>query len=342
MAHDASSDAPAYGADAAGLVCGYRFAAGAGAAPIGSREAEDWLRQGDEGGGFVWLHFNLAHAASTRWLQRHAGLPEEFHAMLREGLHSTRIERAGEDWLTAVVNDVHFDFSFEPGDIATLWIAVGPRLVVTARQHQLRSVDGLRTLARAGAVLRSPVELLERLMRAQADVLVGIVRGVTQKVDDIEDALLAGRLQHRRARLGVLRRLLVRLQRLLAPEPAALFRLLQHPPGWVQPADAQELHGATEEFSVVLRDMASLQERIKLLQEEIAAAINEDINRSLFVLTVVTVLALPINILAGLFGMNVGGIPLAENPHGFWILVAVVASFTAVAAWLSFRGRRDQ
>ena len=83
--------------------------------------------------------------------------------------------------------------------------------------------------------------------------------------------------------------------------------------------------------------MSSLQERIKLLQEEIAASVNDDDGRSLFVLTVVTVLALPINILAGLFGMNVGGIPLADNPHGFWILMALVASFTAVAAWVAFR-----
>ncbi len=104
--------------------------------------------------------------------------------------------------------------------------------------------------------------------------------------------------------------------------------------------DAQELRGSTEEFSVVLRDMGALQERIKLLQEEIAANVNEDNNRSLFVLTVVTVLALPINILAGLFGMNVGGIPLAEDRHGFWVVVAIVLSFTAIAAWAAFRKKR--
>ena len=135
--------------------------------------------------------------------------------------------------------------------------------------------------------------------------------------------------------------MLVRLQRLLAPEPAALFRLLQQPARLDGRAPTpQELRGSTEEFSVVLRDMAALQERIKLLQEEIAANVNEDNNRSLFVLTVVTVLALPINILAGLFGMNVGGIPLAEHKHGFWIVVAIVLSFTAIAAWLAFRKKR--
>jgi zinc transporter len=240
-----------------------------------------------------------------------------------------------------VINDVHFDFGFEPSDIATLWVSVGARLVVTARTRPLRSVDALRTAVRRGEAPGSSIGLLEQLMRTQADGLVGIVRGVTTRVDDVEDALLSGRLDRKRARLGVLRRLLVRLQRLLAPEPAALFRLLQHPPAWVPEDALQELRGASEEFSVVLRDMQGLQERIKLLQEEIAASVNEDNNRSLFVLTVVTVLALPINILAGLFGMNVGGIPLADHAHGFWIVVAIVLGFTAVAGWVAFRRHRD-
>lgn len=329
-----------YGADAHGLICGYRFVPQGQAEAMDSEQAASWLatRAGDES--FAWLHFNLAHAGAERWLRRHAGLSDAFFEALQGGMHSTRLER-DEAALVAVINDVRFDFGFESSDIATLWIAVDRRLVVTARQAPLRSVDQLRLAIRRQEPMRSSVELLERLLRAQADVLVDVVRGVTRRIDEVEDALLAGRLQHKRTRLGVLRRLLVRLQRLLAPEPAALFRLLQHPPAWMAERDVDELRQATEEFSVALRDMAALQERIKLLQEEIAAAVGERTSRSLFVLTVVTVLALPINILAGLFGMNVGGIPLAENPLGFWILVGVVIAFTAIAGWLAFRSRGE-
>ena len=134
--------------------------------------------------------------------------------------------------------------------------------------------------------------------------------------------------------------MLVRLQRLLAPEPAALFRLLQRPPVWVDGEDRQDLRQATEEFTVVLSDLAALQERIKLLQEEIAARVNEDNARSLYLLTIVTVMALPINLIAGLLGMNVGGVPLAENGHGFWIVCGLIATFTTVAAWLLLRLQR--
>ncbi|WP_295854238.1 transporter [uncultured Xylophilus sp.] len=337
------ADSPVYGADSAGLICGFLFTPGAPVQEIDSAAAAAWLAHRAHAGthdrAFVWLHVNLAHAAAERWLQRHAGLPDAFYETLRDGLHSTRIERADQS-LVAVVNDAHFDFAFEPSDISTLWASIDRHLVVTARHRPLRAVDQLRIACRRGEVLESSIALLERLLRAQADVLVEIVRGVTRRIDAVEDELLAGRPVHQRARLGVLRRVLVRLQRLLAPEPAALFRLLQHPPDWMDEDGVQALRASSEEFSVVLQDMSSLQERIKLLQEEIAANVNEDNARSLFVLTIVTVLALPINILAGLFGMNVGGIPLAEHPHGFWIVVGIVASFTAVAAWAAFRKKK--
>jgi zinc transporter len=86
--------------------------------------------------------------------------------------------------------------------------------------------------------------------------------------------------------------------------------------------------------------MSELKERIKLLQEEIAAHVSEQTNQSVFVLTMVTVMALPINIVAGLLGMNVGGIPLAQHPEGFWIVVAIIIVFTLFAAWYVFRPKR--
>ena len=334
-----------YGADASGLICGYLFERETGSQPLECVDAALWLDTRGALTGeiaesrestFLWLHFNLAHTGALPWLKAHAGLSEDFFEMLADGSHSTRVERS-EEALIAVINDVHFDFSFEPSDISTLWISVEQHLVITARRQPLRSVDKLRVAVNGGQRLRSSVELLEQLLHAQADVLVDIVRDVTERVDSVEDQMLSNRTDGKRSRLGALRRLLVRLQRLLAPEPAALFRLLQHPPEWVAEDDAQALRQSSEEFSVVLRDMTTLQERIKLLQEEIAALVNEDNNRSLFVLTIVTVLALPINIIAGLLGMNVGGIPLADSPHGFLIVALIVLSFTVVAGWFAFR-----
>jgi len=341
--------------DDAGLICAYRFVPatagsdpddGAVGVPIDAAEAAAWLAATDAldddapAPGLLWLHFNFADNQAQSWLEAHGGLPDAFYESLRGGLNSTRLERV-DDVLLAVVNDLQFDFSFEPSDTATLLICLDRRLIVTGRRKPLRSIDQLRRAVRGGEPARSSPDLLAQLLRHQGDMLVDLVRQITARVDDIEDRFLAGRLDHKRARLGALRRLLVRLQRLLLPEPAALFRLLQHPPSWMDGRDTQDLRDATEEFSVVLRDMVALQERVKLLQEEVAARINEETNRSLFVLTIVTVLALPINIIAGLLGMNVGGIPLAENVHGFWIVVGLILGLTVLAAVITLIRRRD-
>jgi len=129
----------------------------------------------------------------------------------------------------------------------------------------------------------------------------------------------------------------VRLQRLLAPEPSALMRTLASPPGWVQAQDRAQLHRASEEFALVLRDIAALQERIKAMQDEVGARVAEENNRTLFMLTMVTVLALPINLISGLFGMNVGGIPLSESREGFWLMLGFIVLLTAVIAWMALR-----
>jgi zinc transporter len=330
---------PTYGSDPHGLICGYFFAPGQGGRPMDLAEAVDWLhRPSAAGEGFAWLHFNLADASAEKWMAAQAGAPPEFFEALHAGSRSTRIEHV-EDHLVAVVNDVAYDFSFDPSEIETLWLNVSERIIVSARVRPLRSVDRLREAVKNGCRFGSAIALLNHLMNDQADVLVRLVREITLQVDGIEDSLLAGRLKHKRADLGRLRRVLVRLQRLLAPEPGSLFRLLRDPPRWADAPDLEELRQSTEEFSLVLRDLASLQERIKLLQEEMAAQVSEQTNRSVFTLTVVTVLALPINIIAGLLGMNVGGIPMADSPHGFLTVALIVLSFTVVAGWLAFRRR---
>jgi len=35
--------------------------------------------------------------------------------------------------------------------------------------------------------------------------------------------------------------------------------------------------------------------------------------------------------------MNVGGIPLAQDTNGFWIVVSLVVLVTSVGTWLVFR-----
>ena len=328
-----------YGAGEQGLICGFWLHPEQTPEQLSSPElALQRLRQGQPG--FAWLHLNLSHAGALPWLERHAVLGEAFAEAQLLTSRSSRIERMGER-LFAVLNDVTFDFAFDVGDVATLWLEVGPGLVLSARRAPLRSVDRLRMAVKRGERLASPLALLDHLLRDQADELQRIVRQATERVDEIEDALLAGHAPGGQGEVAQLRRLMLRLQRLLAPEPSALLRMLSNPPPWVGAEERQQLQQASEEFALVLRDIAALQERIRAVQDETAARVAQDNNRTLYVLTMVTVMALPINLVSGLFGMNVGGLPFTDSAHGFALVLGLIVALTGLAAWLLQRaGRR--
>ena len=118
-------------------------------------------------------------------------------------------------------------------------------------------MDKLRSSVKAGENFAA-LELLVHLLRDQGEVLTQIVRKTSQSVDQIEDQLLSSRLSTNRAELGAMRRVLVRLQRLLALEPGSLLRLLNRPPQWLQKEDVKELRKSTEKFALIINDLTAL------------------------------------------------------------------------------------
>lgn len=354
---------PTYGSDQHGLIWGYRFEHDQPAQPITAEEAIHYLDNLDNLDNlnelnhlnelrqerpeqFIWLHFSLSNSASEAWLYKHLDLPAAFYESLHSNVGTTRLEQ-DDDALVAVLQDILFDFEFDSdfkfdaAAVATTHLCVKRYLLISARFRPLRSIDQLRKAVRGGQIFHSTAELLACLLLMQSEVLVGILRQSTQRADYIEDTLLAQRRSISRSELGALRRILVRLQRLLAPEPAAFFRLLNRPPAWITPKDLQDLQQAAEEFSATVSDTTGLIERVKLLQEELIALSTEATSRTLFILTMVTVLALPVNMVAGLFGMNVGGIPLADQEHGFSLIAGGLLILTIILVYLTFLKHRD-
>ena len=232
---------PTSGPDQDGPIWGYHFVPNQPARSITSEAAVEFLTASgpappDE---FLWLHFSLSNVASEPWLRRYLTLPDTFYESLQSDVDATHLEQDG-DSLVARIHDVLFDFTFD-APVATTSLCVKPRVLVSAHVRPWRSIDKLREAVQAGQVFRSPIEILARLLRDQANVLVDIVRKTKKQVGPMEEQLLAKRVSVSRSELGSLRRMLVRLQRLLAPEPAAFFRLLSRPPDWISARRASEL-----------------------------------------------------------------------------------------------------
>jgi zinc transporter len=81
-------------------------------------------------------------------------------------------------------------------------------------------------------------------------------------------------------------------------------------------------------------EIVSLRDRAHLLQEEVTMKTAEQTNRNLHVLAIVTTVFMPASLIAGIFGMNVGGVPLEQDASGFLWSMAIIAGASVVVLWL--------
>lgn len=151
------------------------------------------------------------------------------------------------------------------------------------------------------------------------------------KLDRIEEQIFADDISEGRQVLGRIRHATVRLHRLLVIFRALLQRVE------LDFAEQISLDLAAARMRQRLEwldaEVVSLRDRSHL-QEEVTMKTAEQTNRNLHVLAIVTTVFMPASLIAGIFGMNVGGLPLVQDTSGFLWLMAIIAGASVVVLWL--------
>ena len=79
-----------------------------------------------------------------------------------------------------------------------------------------------------------------------------------------------------------------------------------------------------------------MRERAAIVHDQLLEKRAEQMNRYTLLLTVVASIFLPLGLITGLLGINVGGIPGSENPYGFAIACVLIGA-VAFFQWWIFR-----
>jgi zinc transporter len=239
--------------------------------------------------------------------------------LLNSDVH-IRLE-ATDRGFAGVLGDLHFEFDNDPERLGVIHLYVDADMVVTARLHPLKVVDQLRVELRRGTVVANPLRLLVRFIEDFTDILATVIAGQGDVIDKAEDDLLKNRFSRDGGELGGIRRLLARLRRHINAQRIALAQTAHRPLPWWSEDDTLELRRAIERLDHLALDLESIHERARLLQEEVMRRTSEATNRNIYIVSVLTAVFLPITLITGIFGMNVGGLPWVEADRGFlWVI----------------------
>ena len=301
-------------AESNGLVCGYRVDASGGMTVIGWADIEPALAAEDA---LVWLHFDQVDARARDWISGCQRIPAAAKAVLLGSDAHMRIEAAGSG-LCGVVGDLHHEFAQTSDQLDVLRLYLDNRCLISARRQPLAAIDKLRQSIGEGLKVERPIALVTQFLHHVTDTLGDLILELADNVDTMEDAVLDGAAVRATEELGRVRRVAARLRRHMVPQQHALLGLLSRLPTWIAEADATRLRTAIERLGALGHDLDLVQERARLLQEQAAARLMEATNRNLYILSIVTTIFLPMTLITGVFGMNLGGLPAQQDPAGFW------------------------
>lgn len=288
----------------------------------------------------IWIHLDRTRAQSQSWLRTEAGLdPLAAHSLLAEETRP-RVQAFGEG-LVVILRGVNLNEGAEPDELIAIRMWIEPTRVITLRQFRFGTIAELRERSEQGEGPASAGSFLAAVAMGLSTKLDPVVTNLQTLLDEIEEAMI-GREADRsewRGQLAEIRRQAISIRRYLAPQRDALLSLTIEPPVLLAKRDVSELRIAAEHVARVVDALEETRDRAAVTQDELRARHEARLSRTLYLLTIVATVALPLGLLTGLLGINVGGIPLAGSHWGF-VIVCVLLVIIAAAEIAIFKAMR--
>ena len=218
----------------------------------------------------------------------------------------------------------------DPEDMVSIRLFADQYHIISSRKRKLLSVDDI--ISRFGKCEGpcNSAEFVALLCDRLVSRMSGPIDEAEDQVDLLEESLLSTARVKLRSQLSDLRRQAIALRRYLAPQREALNWILSERVAWFEAEDRARVREAGDRLAQYIETLDSVRERAAVTQEELINQISEESNARMYILSIVSAVFLPLGFATGLLGINVGGIPGADNDQAFMIFIAMLVGLAAL------------
>ena len=279
--------------------------------------------------GVRWVHIPKPRHYAQEWLQQHF----EFHPLDYEDIYSRnqrpKVDRY-DDYLFVVLQFPRFDRDRERLNVVELDLFVGPDYVITLPNAELEPIDSLFARCRESEEVRDgyfekgAAFLLYKVVDHAVDASFPMLRKMGQKLERIEDDIFEGKSDEIVRDISNAKQEIITFRRIIRPQRVA-FRDLERAMDVVAPEELDVYFDDVIDASERIWDtLENYKEVVEGLEDSNESVLSHRTNDTLKVLTSITVIVLPLTLLASLFGMNVR-FPGVNTDSMFWAITVVMA-----------------
>ena len=297
-----------------------------------------------ESPGLRWINIDRPRSLEQAWLEEHF----EFHALDLEDVRS-RNQRPKVDeydeYLFIVLHFPRYDKKVSRLNAAEVDFFVGPDFLITLPNEPVERVEDLFERCRTNEAFRDQLfskgsgYLLYKIVDDCVDAAFPMLGKIGNKLERIEEAIFEGDEGEEVVRdISNAKQEIINFRKIVRPQRVA-FRDLERNKARYIAEDLDiyfdDIIDASERGWDMLENFKEVVEGLEATNE---SAIAHRTNETFRVLTAISLIFLPLTLIASFFGMNVH-LPFEESPYAFWVIIAVMLAIViGVAAFFRRRG----
>ncbi|WP_372738215.1 zinc transporter ZntB [Neptunomonas sp.] len=279
-----------------------------------------------------WLHLDYKDAASIDWLRNKSGIAEVYVDALTADDPRPRSLVVG-DSLLLILRGINLNSGANPEDMVSLRLWIQADRVLTLRHRRLNSVQEVADQLDAGNGPASPGELLNVILSRLLAKIGSAVGEIEDSADELEELVLSAESRELRSRLSALRRQSISLRRFIAPQRETIAQLYAEHVSWLSDEDRAHLRESADRITRYIEDLDAARDRAAVTYEELSNRLAEQMNNTMYQLSVIAAIFLPLGLLTGLLGINVGGIPGTQSSVAFTLVTLALLGIGVLEWW---------
>jgi magnesium transporter len=282
-----------------------------------------------EAAGLTWIHVTAPDQTTATELAERFG----WHALDIEDVLSTRERPKVDDYPDYLFGVLHFPFydkSIQRLNAAELDFFLGSDYLVTLPAVGLRPIDRLFRRCAEDEELREELfakgsgRLLYEVLDDLFDYCFPILDKIGHKLRALEGDVFEGRAEDVVRDISNAKQEIISYRKIIKPERSTLRVLERHVERFLPEQLELYFDDIVDASERIWDHLDNYKEVVEALEDTNESVISHRQNDVLRILTIFSVVMLPLTLITGLFGMNVK-FPGFEKHGSFWIVVAVMA-----------------
>ena len=290
--------------------------------PQGRVREQGWpaADESAEEGGFLWIHLDTRADGAEAWLRAASGIdPIVQEALLADETRPRSVMHGNA--LLLMLRAINMNPGDEPDDMVALRIHAEAGRIVTLRRRPVRTIERVRERLESGQLEPSVGAVLVAITDQLSAYVEEAVGSIEDQTDALEDELLTSPSREVSVRISDLRRNIIAYRRFLAPQRDALARLAMERLAWLSDAQRALLREVADRAIRHVEELDEAREHASVAYEQLAGRLTERVEQRMYVLSLVAAVFLPLGFVTGLLGINVGGMPGADDSRAFFVVV---------------------